>query len=591
MPAEGKVTVQTTDSVIDSAGGRLSPGCLVDGKFEILGLLGLLGMGGMSVVYKARHVTLDRVVALKVLQGHVMAKQISIQRFQREAATASALQHKNIIEVLAFGIFDDQPFMALEFLEGESLSDLLKNQGRFAVERAVPIFAQICDALNHAHEHGVVHRDLKPSNVMLIGSGESVKLVDFGIAKVLHESGAQQQKLTQTGQVFGSPFYMSPEQCQGNVIDARSDIYSMGCLMYEVLTGQPPFVGNTVLETMSKHLGEEPSDIDLVSQDLNKVLRRALAKDPSARFQTISEVKSALAVADYTVQPTGTKKIRQELLGKRFSRRFWAPAILFLAVICLGFFGVLSLQKVDDGKVALHNGSIAEARSTRRILSSALANHQTDPVKSANELLYASRLAAERQEPHFRITAISALATLYDGKAGWLEVEGKTKNASIIHRDLLNEFSSFALVYDDNKAKQLAIEAKTKNAGAMNRQLAEARKLLQESPNFTQQRGYGNTIEVASCVAGLAQRSGQSAKDQEFFLQHAYDLLVADKRNTSGSSFDRTVIKVGTAYAAILRNNGNSKMSMDVETVVKHSQKQQQILEERQQTSSGDSFR
>ncbi len=532
MPAEESVTAETGHSVIESASGLLAPGCLVDGKFEILGLL---GKGGMSIVYKARHLVIDRVVALKVMHGSLLAKQNSIQRFQREAATASSLHHKNIIEVSAFGIFDDQPYMAIEFLEGKSLSDLLKSQGRIAIERAVPIFAQICDALIHAHEHGVVHRDLKPSNVMLVGPNESVKLVDFGIAKVLPESGKEHQKLTQNGEVFGSPFYMSPEQCQGNVIDARSDIYSMGCLMYEVLTGQPPFVGNTSFETMGKHLDEEPSAIEFLSTDLNKVLHHALAKDPSARFQTIRELKKALLVVDQNIQDTGTKKPTQRLIGQLLGR--WKPVAACVSVLVL-IGGVCYRSEL----VKPHQAKL-EQRGTQLYLNKALQDKLATPLEVEKNLLIASRLAAERQEFQYQMLAISALVAFYNAHSLTPEVPVGIKDVDALHR-----------------------------------KLAEAKLLLSESPELKQKWGLRYTNALALAIAACADNSNQST-DIEFFLQHAYNTLLRNKRNTSRGQFSEAFIEISSKYAEILRKNGKIQKVVDVEIAMKRYRKQRAQFE------------
>ena len=270
---------------------KLSAGDLLDERFEIVSLV---GKGGMCVVYKAINLRMSQVCAVKMLHTHLNLDDEAQQRFQREAIAASSLQHPNIIGLIAYGFRELQPYMVMEFLEGESLADLLKTRGRIPADEALPWFYSICDALEHAHQNGVIHRDLKPSNVMLPAGEQELKLVDFGIAKVLPSSGKDLQKLTKTGDVLGTVIYMSPEQCQGVLPDPRSDIYSMGCLMYEVLTGKPPLAGRTTIETMAKHLNEEPQPSDLLSDELNTVILRALDKDPSKRQQSAAELKSEL---------------------------------------------------------------------------------------------------------------------------------------------------------------------------------------------------------------------------------------------------------------------------------------------------------
>ncbi|HNB22107.1 MAG TPA: serine/threonine-protein kinase [Candidatus Melainabacteria bacterium] len=263
-----------------------------------------LGEGGMSVVYKARHLELNRIVAIKVLLPHLTTNTKNLQRFKQEAVTASALSHPNLIRVENFGVTPEgRTFIIMDFVEGMSLADVIAKEGKLDPVRAVFVFVQAANALQHAHERNVIHRDLKPSNIMLINmgdEGESVKIVDFGIAKLLLDDEDQVQHLTQTGEVFGSPLYMSPEQCRGEKLDLRSDIYSMGVLMYEALTGHAPVRGANAFETMHKQLSEIPAPIvdskapDSLLKRLNAVVMKALEKDPSARYQSMEELERDL---------------------------------------------------------------------------------------------------------------------------------------------------------------------------------------------------------------------------------------------------------------------------------------------------------
>lgn len=267
-------------------------------------LLALIGKGGMSAVYKAKDIKLNKPLAVKVLLPHLMANPISHQRFQVEAQAASSLSHPNLIVTHDFGVTPDgRPYLVMELLEGLSLAELLKDEGRLPLERAVPIFIQICDALAHAHAKGVLHRDLKPSNVMISptsGGIDFVRLLDFGIAKVMPQEGAESMGLTRTGEVFGSPNYMSPEQCTGAKVDPRADIYSMGCLMYEVLCGQPPLVGENIMETLLKQMNDPPPDFKTVNPDLivpqqmELIIFKALAKNPNERYQSADALSEAL---------------------------------------------------------------------------------------------------------------------------------------------------------------------------------------------------------------------------------------------------------------------------------------------------------
>jgi serine/threonine protein kinase len=266
------------------------------GRYKILELV---GKGGMSSVYKAHHLLLNKTFAVKIMHAKHIADANAVLRFKQEAAAASKLSHPNIITVHDFDIADDRPFQAIDYLEGISLLDEINRLNGLPLNRSFHIWLQICAALGHAHSNGIIHRDLKPSNVMLTnkdGDPDFVKIVDFGIAKILPQEGQAIHQLTQTGEVFGSPYYMSPEQCLGRRLDSRSDIYSMGCLMYETLTGKPPFVGEVVFQTIQKHLDEMPPSLKDVVRDqqlaqrLDFIICKTMAKDPNQRYQTMEEL-------------------------------------------------------------------------------------------------------------------------------------------------------------------------------------------------------------------------------------------------------------------------------------------------------------
>jgi len=277
-----------------------------------------IGRGGMSIVYKGKHTLMDRIVAIKMLISQLVEDQTSTKRFQQEAQAVSCLAHPNVIGVHDFGIAPTgQPYIVMDFLVGESLADVIKRDSCVPEARAVPIFKQACDALDHAHKKGIIHRDLKSSNVMLVeeeGKRDIVKVVDFGIAKLMPSSGKQAQNLTQTGEIFGSPIYMSPEQCLGQPLDARSDIYSMGVLMYEALTGLPPLMGHTIVETMQKHVGTKPEAMGKTRPDLRfspeieAIVAKSLAKSADERFQSMLNLSDAL---DGLMQRSGTGEMRR----------------------------------------------------------------------------------------------------------------------------------------------------------------------------------------------------------------------------------------------------------------------------------------
>jgi serine/threonine protein kinase len=265
------------------------------GKYEFLGVI---GSGGMGVVYKAKQTMLDKLVAIKMLNATGFSVQ-DLRRFQQEARAARDLIHPNLIMIRDFGITDDgQPYMVFDFIEGSTLSEIIKKRGQLEIEFAVDIFIQVAKGLSHAHQRGVLHRDIKPSNIIISEGNREVKIVDFGIAKVIDETTTQQ--LTQTGEVFGTPLYMSPEQGAGKRLDARADLYSMGCVMYEALTAVPPLVGESAIYTIIKHQKEVPATLKEASlgknfpASLEKTVAKLLAKNPDDRYQTAKELTEDL---------------------------------------------------------------------------------------------------------------------------------------------------------------------------------------------------------------------------------------------------------------------------------------------------------
>ncbi|MBX9723566.1 MAG: serine/threonine protein kinase [Candidatus Obscuribacterales bacterium] len=278
-------------------------GTIFADKYEILSLL---GEGGMSRVYKARHTFMKRSVAVKILHESATDNVIAKARFQLEAEAASALSHPNVVTVHDYGLTpSQQAYFVMDCLEGQNLSGLLEQVGYLNLQEAVEIFAQACEGLDHAHRKGIIHRDIKPSNLVLLkqedGSNQ-VKLVDFGIAKLVtigKEESKKKPNITQTGEIFGTPAYMSPEQCCGRALDARADIYSFGCLMYEVLSGQPPFRGENFVGTAVLHVNNPPVPLGQVAKvtvpaPLEAVIMKCLEKDPAKRYASAAELKQAL---------------------------------------------------------------------------------------------------------------------------------------------------------------------------------------------------------------------------------------------------------------------------------------------------------
>ncbi|CAN5319925.1 hypothetical protein BH10CYA1_BH10CYA1_29230 [soil metagenome] len=275
---------------------------ILGGRYRVLSVL---GRGGMGIVYKVEQIFLGKELALKTIEKSEQSD-FTLRRFQTEARAVFSVNHPNIIAVHDFGLLDDQtPFMAMEIVIGKTLGEVLESHV-LSIEEAVPLFIQVCFGLAHAHDNGVVHRDIKPNNIMILdglpwGTEGSVKILDFGIAKLTQHEGGEIQALTRTGEIFGSPFYMSPEQCLAGKIDHRSDVYSLGCVLFETLTGRPPFTSDSALNTMMlHHTGAIPTlrEASLGGDfppALEQVVRTMLEKNPNARYQNLGLAAHDLA--------------------------------------------------------------------------------------------------------------------------------------------------------------------------------------------------------------------------------------------------------------------------------------------------------
>src|SRR6266404_7599802 len=274
----------------------LSPGVRL-GPYEILDAI---GAGGMGEVYRAKDTRLDRTVAIKILPAHLSSDPLSKQRFEREAKTISSLNHPHICVLYDVGSQDGVDYLVMECFEGETLVKRLE-KGALSLEQVLKYGMQIADALDKAHRNGVVHRDLKPGNIMLTATG--AKLLDFGLAKpavapasvaTLTAAASQTTPMTQEGTIVGTFQYMSPEQVEGKELDGRSDIFSFGAVLYEMLTGQRAFPGKSQLSVASAILEKEPAPIStiqpLTPPALDRAIRRCLAKDPEERWQTARDL-------------------------------------------------------------------------------------------------------------------------------------------------------------------------------------------------------------------------------------------------------------------------------------------------------------
>jgi len=297
---------------------ELKIGQLVSERYTIKASL---GRGGIGSVYRVHQILLDKEFALKTLNP-VTASSATMRRFHLEAQSAGKLNHPNIVKAFDFGLIDGvQPFLVMDVIEGKTLSRILK-QGKLPLNIFLEIFIPLTQAIAYAHSEGVVHRDLKPSNIVLEPDKENAgkyipKLIDFGLAKLTDsDSLSQHQTLTKAGDVIGTPLYMSPEQCSGTSVDHRSDIYSLGCVMFEALTGKPPFRADTAIETLMQHGTKRPPLLNETCEgiefppELEELIDTLLAKDPAERFESCTLVADQLiAIKSSTNDETNEEEI------------------------------------------------------------------------------------------------------------------------------------------------------------------------------------------------------------------------------------------------------------------------------------------
>ncbi|PWT96634.1 MAG: hypothetical protein C5B53_09245 [Candidatus Melainabacteria bacterium] len=372
-----------------------------------------VGSGGMGVVYKAKHKSLDKTVAVKFLHTELAADPVNVKRFQIEARAASSLTHANLAAVYEYGTTaSGAPYLVMDYLEGSGLDQILKREGFLVQERFFSIFGQVCDALIHAHYKQIVHRDLKPSNIMILkqeDGSEFVKLVDFGIARVLQQSAKDGSRLTQTGEVIGSPVYMSPEQCLGLELDARSDIYSLGVVMYEALAGVPPFQGDNSIQIIVGHVNQKPRSIRKlrpdfnISPELEDLVMRTLEKDPAQRYQSVQELALDLELAQKSGnhrwsgwrRTLNKRSLARLLTGARKRRGFLllggiagALTLLLAGFVTLGRHDLLtgSNKSVIDFQTLADKAELAKIRGdSKRVLDLYQAAVRTAEANKASD--------------------------------------------------------------------------------------------------------------------------------------------------------------------------------------------------------------
>jgi tRNA A-37 threonylcarbamoyl transferase component Bud32/tetratricopeptide (TPR) repeat protein len=432
-------------------------------------IVSVLGLGGMSVVYKAKHKLMDRMVAIKLMHAGLVKEPMALQRFQQESKAAASISHQNVVTVYDFGITaDGQAFFVMDCLEGPTLGDVIEKIGHLPVERAVNIFRQVCDGLECAHKKGVIHRDLKPANLVLLtqeDGSELVKIVDFGIAKFLPTSGKKGQSLTQVGEVFGSPLFMSPEQLQARAVDARSDIYALGCVMYETLTGVLAVLGDNVVETMNMHLSQKPKSFKEVApslkipEEVEAIVFKCLEKSPSDRFQSAADV--ARALPDYGYVPasqggaiTGNMSGRTAKSPRQFITINLKTDSKVLTWVSGVFAGILALVLAFlffwQGPTDDHGAIINKIAWQFALSASDVAYGQQNYEMAAKCTEYAASLAEKFVDGHTRLLeTLNTEAKIYRAANRYAELKNVNDRISVVrNQKVLADFDK-VMVYLD----------------------------------------------------------------------------------------------------------------------------------------------
>lgn len=532
--------------------------------FEVLSEL---GSGGMASVYKVLDKRVQKVFAIKVLHSKLCDDPATVKRFQQEAKAASGLTHPNLVPVYGQGVSKQgAPFLVMDYLEGQSLAELLKKEVFLDSKRANDIFIQIAEAVGHAHSKGIVHRDLKPSNIILIHTDEGldlVKVVDFGIAKVIAPLASESQQLTNTGEIFGSPLFMSPEQCAGRTVDVRSDIYSLGCLMYNTLCGSPPFVGKNPVETILQHLHQPAADLRRGHSSLNipvalaAVVHRCLEKAPEDRYQTMVELEADLnAVRDGRPIQRYKRKVRRK------KPPLFAGAAALLSVAMVAY--VITVQ--------YHQATVPAALQWHNLNAAAQRAFDAGRYDEAERLLNSALSVAKGAHAQGLVkTNLEDLADLQQAK-------GNTQGAQAVRMQIANLASTEALPSADDLVHQLRsvlseleqhkATQSTDHFLKLCHDANDSAVLLNQAGHFGQAREIlelvskvlalcpkiDGTIEARTLynIGNTAERQGQFAEAEKYYVR------AVESFNRHGERFNPSLSKALIALARMRLARGNA---------------------------------
>lgn len=511
----------------DGSGAAVAPseppidrliGRTIDGRYLVESIM---GEGGMGLVYKARHTALNKPLALKVLRDEVSRNEEVIARFRQEAQSASAIGNQHIIDISDFGnLPGGSTYFVMEYLDGRDLTAAITEEAPMLPQRVLQIAKQLCKALAAAHDIGIVHRDLKPDNIFLINRGgdkDFVKILDFGIAKV----GTQTQKLTKAGDIFGTPHYMSPEQCAGNEIDHRTDVYALGVIFYEMVSGKVPFDAETLMGVLTKQMYEAPTplhelgDGTSASPELEAVILKCLAKEPDARYAdmhslladlerlTRGETPIAIDEAVDRHSLTGVAA-RDRLTGKhpldvssdglpQNSRKPLFIGLALLAVLIVGVVVAMSgadpepeevaevTQEADPTELEL---AAAQAAAEKAKAEAERARAEAEAVKAEARELPAGASAPTKPKM-IALTSSPAGAQVFMGKVFLgktpLELEKPAAGERIELSFQLDRYRDETVTLSARSAKKIEVELKKERTSSRSRSRAARKEAAAEA--------------------------------------------------------------------------------------------------------------
>ncbi len=441
--------------MLDACNPQLKVGRLIDGTYKVLEFV---GQGAMGTVYKVEHKVLNRVLALKILQVDNLTQSVW-KRFQLEGKAIARIEHPNVIKIYDLNKTEDgQAYYTMEFLSGLSMGDYLAANGRFALADALPIFRQVCSGLQSAHDSGIIHRDIKPGNIMLVKSEPSVpisqctaKIVDFGIVKIADSTNLSTLALTRPGEIFGTPFYMSPEQCAGGHLDQRSDIYSLGVTFFQALTGEPPLCGRNAVETTLLHHTTVPLSLNetvgehLYPAALEDIIAKMLEKAPEDRYASMAEVEDALlSVSDGPGGKSSRRTLPRAALntetsGNTQSQTQTRAFKIFSKMSML----LLSFLIVGVASVSILAGTLFPTKS----VSTVKIQYTTDGAEkylpgaeiSSTDSSLARQYIASRPRPYFQSQTDTARIFHFPDKFSLGEIRGQNGFTNTFNREARGE--------------------------------------------------------------------------------------------------------------------------------------------------------